>query len=99
MYCALWEFRVQPGSEAAFESAYGPDGDWARLFRRDSAFVRTELLRDRSRPGRYLTADFWTDAGAFAAFRKTFGAEYDALDRRCEAYTLSERKLGEFEMD
>ena len=99
MYCALWEFRVRPGCETTFESAYGPDGDWARLFTRDPAYVRTELLRDRTRAGRYLTADFWKDAGAFSAFRQKFGAEYDALDRRCEAYTLEERKLGEFEVD
>ena len=97
MYCALWEFRVRPGSEAAFESAYGADGDWARLFRRDPAWVRTELLRDRSEPGRYLTADFWEDAAAFDSFRQHFGADYEAVDRRCEAFTLSERKLGEFD--
>ncbi len=32
MYALMWEFRVSREGEAAFRRAYGPDGDWARLF-------------------------------------------------------------------
>ena len=36
MFVALWEFEVKPGCEDRFETVYGPDGDWASLFRRDA---------------------------------------------------------------
>jgi hypothetical protein len=32
MFLILWEFEVKPGCEQSFESAYGPDGTWMRLF-------------------------------------------------------------------
>jgi hypothetical protein len=35
MFVALWEYEVKPGEEERFEKAYGPDGDWVRLFRSD----------------------------------------------------------------
>lgn len=55
----LWEFRVRPEQLAAFETAYGPEGDWVRLFRTDPAYLGTELLRDREDPLRCMTVDHW----------------------------------------
>ena len=49
-YVCLWEFRVKPESVGDFERTYGPDGDWARLFRRGAGYVRTELLRELGAP-------------------------------------------------
>lgn len=94
----IWEFTVQPGEAPAFERDYGPEGDWARLFRRDPAYIRTDLHRDLGRPGRYVTIDHWTSREACRGFRQKFSAEFDAIDARCGTYTISERHLGDFEL-
>ena len=93
----VWSFEVAPGGVAEFERAYGPDGDWARLFRRMPGYHGTELLRDVDTPGRYLTIDRWRSREDFWRFREAFRAEYVALDARCEAWTTRERLVGDFE--
>ena len=90
----LWEFRVIDGAEAAFEAAYGPEGDWARLFARAEGYLGTELWRDAATPGRYLTVDRWTSAAAHDRFLERHAAEYAALDARCQAWTSAETALG-----
>ncbi|HEX2254954.1 MAG TPA: antibiotic biosynthesis monooxygenase [Thermoanaerobaculia bacterium] len=96
-FCIVWEFRVRSQAAAAFEAAYAPDGEWARLFRRDAGYLGTELLRDGGLPGRYLTVDRWRSAAAWQAFRTRHGAAYAALDARCEPLTFAERHLGSFD--
>jgi quinol monooxygenase YgiN len=96
-YAYVWEFEVAPEQHAAFERAYGPEGDWVRLFRQGKGYRRTELLRDRERPGRYLTVDYWESAEACAAFRAAFGAPFQALDEACAALTTREVERGRFE--
>lgn len=98
MYCYVWEFIIHPGCRDAFESAYGPDGDWARLFRRGEGYVRTELLRGHDGSARYLTVDYWTSREDCVAFRHEYRAEFDALDRQFESLTLNETHLGDFEV-
>jgi 8-oxo-dGTP pyrophosphatase MutT (NUDIX family) len=93
----VWEFRVRAGREIEFEAAYGPEGDWARLFRRDPAYLGTELLRDRSDRLRYLTIDHWASGAANDAFRERWRSEYEALDRRCDALTEHEEPLGRYD--
>jgi hypothetical protein len=97
MFLALWEFDVKPGCDERFVSVYGPDGDWAQLFRRDCAYQRTLLLRDPFRESTYLTCDFWESRKAYEFFRKNNLDAYLALDKSCEEFTLAERKIGEFE--
>jgi 8-oxo-dGTP pyrophosphatase MutT (NUDIX family)/heme-degrading monooxygenase HmoA len=91
-----WEFAPAAGREAEFERAYGPDGDWARLFRRDPEYLGTELLRGAA--GRYLTLDRWRTRAAFEAFKKREAGEYATLDRRMEALTSHEASLGSFDV-
>jgi 8-oxo-dGTP pyrophosphatase MutT (NUDIX family) len=93
----VWEFRVRAGREAEFESAYGPDGDWARLFRRDPAYRGTSLLRDGAVERRYVTIDRWASRAANDDFRERWRAEYEALDRRCESLTEHEAALGRYD--
>ena len=38
MIVIVWEFRVRPGRAAGFERAYGPNGDWARLFQHGAEY-------------------------------------------------------------
>ena len=93
-FISLWEFIVPPERVAAFEHAYGPEGEWVQLFRRDPSYIGTELFRDAERPGRFVTVDRWATQGAFLSFRERFRSEYDAIDARCETLTTEERCIG-----
>jgi heme-degrading monooxygenase HmoA len=93
----LWEFCPRPGSEEAFEAAYGPGGDWVRLFRESEDYLGSELLKDRSNPSRYLTVDRWTSREAFEDFRRRHAEEYQRLDDLCSGLTSKEAPLGSYE--
>ena len=45
MIAILWTYRIEPGWAALFEAIYGPEGDWAQLFRQAHGYRGTELLR------------------------------------------------------
>jgi heme-degrading monooxygenase HmoA len=96
MFLILWEFEVKPGCAQRFESAYGPEGAWTRLFRRDPSHLRTLLLKDPSRPRMYLTLDFWHSESAFRSFRNANYEAYLTLDRSTEGLTSRETHLGSF---
>ena len=95
-HVCVWEFVVAEGSRNAFEDSYGPGGRWARLFSKGAGYLGTELLRDHTDPNRYLTIDRWRSERDYLAFRNRFKAEYEDLDRQCEAMTIRELKIGDF---
>jgi heme-degrading monooxygenase HmoA len=84
---------------AQFEAAYGPQGDWARLFVKGQGYKETQLLRDASNPLRYVTLDYWKSRAAHERFRREHESEYRMLDERCDRLAVKENKLGEFETD
>lgn len=94
MVATIWRFRVQPGKLDAFERAYGPDGDWARLFARADGFIATDLLKLHGEPATYLTIDRWRCETDFTRAKAILADDYAALDRCCEAYTCEETWLG-----
>ena len=96
-YVYIWCFEVPPENVAEFEQVYGADGEWVRLFRAAHGYRSTALLRDRERPGRYLTVDTWESAAAFESFRAANAAAFEALDRACETLTARELLVGRFE--
>ena len=96
-YLAIWRFEIKAESRAPFEEIYGPDGAWARLFRQSPDYRGTKLLRDLSRPGRYLTLDHWSSREAFHVFKQEHATEYATLDKQCESLTEREAMVGEFE--
>ena len=97
MYEIFWEYEVRPGQVGAFERLYDADGEWARLFRQADGYVETLLFRDTDRPTRYLTVDRWRSRAAFDSFVEAATPAYAALDRRGDALTLRERRLGTFD--
>ena len=97
MYEIVWEFEVKPEKVEVFEALYGPEGDWACLFGRADGYVETRLLRDTARPTLYLTIDRWLSRAAYEAFVRAAGPAYAALDRRGDALTVRERRLGAFD--
>lgn len=95
MFVTLWEFEVKSGCEELFEQAYGPEGEWVRLFRRDARYRGTRLLRDVARERVYVTMDMWESREAYEEFREKFAAEYAEIDQNCEGLTIKENFLGE----
>ena len=98
MFVILWHFEVKPGNDAGFQKAYGPDGDWAQLFRRDAHFRGTQLLHDSSQDHCYFTLDFWLSEIAYRAFLAAHRSAYDQLDTTFAELTLRERHVLSFEI-
>lgn len=96
MFVVVWQFEIAEDKIAPFEAAYGPEGNWAQLFRSSTEYLGTELLRDAYIAGRYLTIDRWSSEDAFRSFRKENDAQYEALDRTCDALTSRETRIGTY---
>jgi heme-degrading monooxygenase HmoA len=97
VFVVLWMFEAKAGAEADFMRAYGPEGDWAKLFRRSEGYVGTELARDAEIARRFVTIDRWASRQAFEDFKASAKVDCDALDARCQQLTRSERLIGHFE--
>ena len=95
-YAYVWTFQVKSGCEAQFEKTYGSKGEWVGLFGRAPGYLRTELLRDKAVPGRYLTIDHWESELSHRQFRQQFDSEFRQLDQLCEHMTDSEALVGDF---
>jgi len=96
MFVVVWQFEIAEEKVAAFEAAYGPEGNWAQLFRRSTEYLGTELLKDAYAAGSYLTIDRWKSEEAFRAFRKDHDSAYEELDRACDALTEKETRVGAY---
>ena len=96
MFVILWEFEVKPGSEECFQRAYGPDGRWVQLFKRDPHFRGTQLQRDPARPLFYITIDIWDSEIAYQQFIDANRASYVELDHNGENLTVNERRVLSF---
>lgn len=95
-FVVIWEFRVRPQAKAGFETAYGPQGEWARLFSQAKEYCGTELIADGGDSRRYLTLDYWQSQEAYEKFLTSNEASYRGIDERCEKLTESERQIGRF---
>ena len=64
------------------------DGDWVHV-------TCAQSSTKTSKPPRF---DFWTSKTARDTFREKYRAEFEELDERCEALTIEERCLGDFDV-
>ena len=96
MIAIVWEFLVKDEAVPAFQRGYGPDGEWAALFRRHPGYEGTTLLQDTTAKGRFLTIDRWESESLFDRMHDTSQHEYSRLDTLFEELTVSERRLGVF---
>ncbi|MEO8500285.1 MAG: antibiotic biosynthesis monooxygenase [Vicinamibacteria bacterium] len=92
----VWEFVVKPDCVEAFDRAYGPDGDWARLFAAYPGYQGTSLLRDSLNPRRFVTIDRWETMRHRSDMLHGTRDEYERLDAEFELWTESEREVGTF---
>jgi heme-degrading monooxygenase HmoA len=96
MFVVVWQFEITEEKVGAFEAAYGPEGAWAQLFRSSPSYMGTELLHDAYVAGFYLTIDRWGSEDDFRAFRRDHDAEYETIDRSCDALTSRETRIGAY---
>jgi heme-degrading monooxygenase HmoA len=90
-------FSYEVRDPAAFERAFGPDGEWAQFFRTGRGYVGTELLRDVETPGRYLVVDRWESADAYNAFASEHREEYMSRVDDTRFHYDQELRFGTFE--
>jgi heme-degrading monooxygenase HmoA len=90
-------FSYEVRDAAVFERVYGPEGEWARFFRRGRGYVGTELLSDVEAPGRYLVIDRWESAEAYNAFVTAHSEEYMRRVDETRFHYDSELRFGTFE--
>ncbi len=93
-FVIVWRYEVAEAHRAAFERAYGCDGEWTRLFGTAEGYIGTELLVDGD--GLYMTLDRWRSRANFEAFQAEAGEAYQALDAQCEMLTVREERIGAF---
>jgi heme-degrading monooxygenase HmoA len=93
----FYRYRVHPAQVRAFEHAYGSEGPWAELFRKDPQYVKTRLFRHDSEPHVYVTIDVWHSKDAYDAFRSRHADEYNRLDAQLSMLKLEEHLLGYYE--
>jgi len=96
LFILAWAFFAKPDHRRDFERAYGPSGEWVRLFRSGDGYIKTELHRDPAHPSRYITLDFWHSREQYEAFRERTKSAYQEIDVICERLTEQEERLGDF---
>jgi heme-degrading monooxygenase HmoA len=93
-FAIVWRYKVKKPKAKKFEAAYGPGGDWAKLFQEADGYLWTELLG--ADDGQYVTIDYWRSEEDFHAFKEKSATAYAELDAACEALTASEEQIGQF---
>ena len=92
----MFRYTVPADRARDFEKEYGPDGAWARLFRKGAGFLRTELYADDSAPGSYVTIDLWDSDDHYRGFMAAERAAYDALDVKLAPLSTDQECLGRY---
>ena len=90
-------FRYEVRDPAAFEQAYGQNGEWATFFNQGAGYIGTELLRDVEEPQRYLVIDRWDSAEAYNSFLAANQAEYLRHSDEARFHYLQELRFGTFQ--
>ncbi|MFN3936258.1 MAG: hypothetical protein ACK4KW_01660 [Gemmobacter sp.] len=98
MHVIIWDYDVPDELRKAFEQAYGPGGDRARLFALGEGYAGTDLLHDPAVPARYVTIDRWHSEDSHARFMASFRDRYGSLDKACEAFMRDEKRVGTFQL-
>ncbi len=96
MFTIIWEYQIEPAMQTAFEEYYHADGIWAHCFRQHTGFIATQLLQDQDNPYHYLTIDYWQHETSFQQFYQQHRDDYDAIDKLCGSFTISEHRVGTF---
>ena len=95
-FIRIWRFRALAERVEEFREAYGPAGDWARLFKSVPGYLGTELLESATDRSAFVTIDRWESEEAWTGFLAQRSETYAALDARCAGLTVEETEIGAF---
>jgi heme-degrading monooxygenase HmoA len=93
VFVIIWRYSAAPDRDDDFRSAYGPRGEWSRLFSLGNGYLGTELVQC-GEPGLYITVDRWQNEADFDEFMAAVSTEYQDLDVRLSTLTTSEELIG-----
>ncbi|MGC1550501.1 MAG: antibiotic biosynthesis monooxygenase [Rhodanobacter sp.] len=96
MYVIIWRYQVAEQHVASFLRHYDDTGEWDQLFRRDSAYKGTRLLRDAEDGETYISIDYWDSRIAYEQFLQSHADAYAEMDRFCDTLTVEESRIGRF---
>lgn len=97
MFITIWRYHVAQDDQDIFLAAYGPAGEWARLFGRAAGYRGSELWARSQEPDSFLVIDRWDSEQRFLDFRATFQVECAALDQKFVVLAVDETFLGHYE--
>ena len=97
MFTVVWSYEVKPEHIEAFIDAYRSGGLWARLFHRGEGYLGTDLYRSTDQANAFVTIDRWRSREHCTDFMVKQREAYAGLDAKCDAWPLSEQRLGEIE--
>ncbi|GBQ12120.1 hypothetical protein [Swaminathania salitolerans] len=89
-------FTVLPSQIETFESTYGPEGPWARLYRNVRDYRGTRLIADMAKRGDYIAIDEWSSHEAWLAFQNDHPDAFAALDAACSPLLQTMTFIGAF---
>ena len=92
-FSARFAYEVAPERRAEFEAVYGPDGEWAQLFRTGDGYLGTTL--ERSGDGSYFVVDRWRSQADYERFLAGNAARYEAMSQANARLYVGERRLAQ----
>lgn len=92
----VWQFKVQPGQEAAFERFIGASGPWQGLSRRSRSFLGSSSLRDAVQPTRYLVTEYWSEMLVYERHQADYSDEVRELEQERDQLLDEMAPLGVF---
>jgi uncharacterized protein len=92
VFCTVFSSEVS--DRDAFARVYGPNGEWARFFRRGAGYLGTELLAGEDG---FLLIDRWTSREAYTSFLAEHREEYERRCAEAEPLYVRETRVDEFE--
>ncbi len=93
VFMIIWRYAVTSDRNDDFRRAYGPRGEWSRLFNPANGYLGTELV-ECDQQGWYVTVDRWRNEADFDRFMTAMSTEYQKLDQKLATLTTSEELIG-----
>jgi heme-degrading monooxygenase HmoA len=95
-FAAVFLYEVDTDGHDAFQSVYGPEGEWATFFAPGEGYLGTELLRSGDR---YLLIDRWRTRAEYETFLADHADEYARRNADARRLWRREEDVGRFQAD
>ena len=96
MYSIVWKYKINPEFKDKFESEYGPNGQWAKLFNSSKHYRGSVLHTNVEDQNFYLLIDRWSSQENYEHFLRTHESAYQEMSVAMEHLYEVEEKIGGF---